>query len=126
MRFFTSNFFFLRNQPDFTDKNMPKIAKVKLSSCGFEVADFRKIVIAELRSCGCGATFLYELQKWDCGSASFRLQNCDCGLKKKLYMPTSVNLALTLQKLGISVTFFSNDNQLIKVNIVKQAVSRVS
>jgi hypothetical protein len=41
-----------------TAKNMPKIAEVKLSSYGFEVADFRKIAIAELRSCGCGATFL--------------------------------------------------------------------
>ncbi len=44
--------FFFTNQPDSTAKNMPKIAKVKLSSCGFEVADFRKNCdcrIAELR-----------------------------------------------------------------------------
>jgi hypothetical protein len=39
-------------------KNMPEIAEVKLSSCGLEVANFKKILIAELRSCGCGATFL--------------------------------------------------------------------
>jgi hypothetical protein len=39
-------------------KNMTKIAKVKVSSCGLEVAYFGKIAIAELRSCGCGATFL--------------------------------------------------------------------
>jgi hypothetical protein len=33
-----------------TAKNMPKIAEVKLSSCGLEVADFRKNCrIAELR-----------------------------------------------------------------------------
>jgi hypothetical protein len=35
-------------------KNLPKIAEVKLSSCGLEVADFRKIAIAELQSCSCG------------------------------------------------------------------------
>ncbi len=42
---------------------MAKIAEVKLSSCGLEAADLKlraseKIAIAELRSCGCGATFL--------------------------------------------------------------------
>jgi hypothetical protein len=37
---------------------MPKIAEVKLSSCGFKVADSEKIAIEELRSCGCGTTFL--------------------------------------------------------------------
>jgi hypothetical protein len=42
------------NQPDSTDKNLPKIAEVKLSSCGFEVAGLEKIAIAELLSCGCG------------------------------------------------------------------------
>jgi hypothetical protein len=51
MRFFTSDFFFM-NQPDSTAKNMPKIAEVKLSSCGFEVADFRK-------SCDCGIVELW-------------------------------------------------------------------
>jgi hypothetical protein len=43
-----------------TAKNIPKIAEVKLSSCGLEVTDFRKncdcrIAIAEqhfLKSCG--------------------------------------------------------------------------
>jgi hypothetical protein len=47
------------NRLDFTAKNAPKIAEVKLSSCGLEVADSqKKIAIAELRSCGCGVTFL--------------------------------------------------------------------
>jgi hypothetical protein len=46
------------NRPDFTAKNAPKIAEVKLSSCGLEIADSKKIAIAELQSCGCGATFL--------------------------------------------------------------------
>jgi hypothetical protein len=35
---------------------MSKIAEEKLSICGLEVADLRKIAIAELRSCG--TTFL--------------------------------------------------------------------
>ncbi len=59
MRFFT--YVFSMNQPDSTAKNMPKIAKVKLSSCGLEVADLKlrtseKIAIVEMQSCGCGAT----------------------------------------------------------------------
>jgi hypothetical protein len=40
------------NLPDSTDKNMSKIGEMKLSSFGFEVADFRKksdCGIAELR-----------------------------------------------------------------------------
>jgi hypothetical protein len=35
------------NRPDSTAKNMPKIAEMKLSSCGLEVADSRK-------NCNCG------------------------------------------------------------------------
>jgi hypothetical protein len=35
------------NKPDSMAKNMPKIAEVKLSSCGFKVADFKK-------NCNCG------------------------------------------------------------------------
>jgi hypothetical protein len=50
--------FFHDPQPDCTIKNMPKIAEMKLSICGLEVAASEKIAIAELRSCGCGATFL--------------------------------------------------------------------
>jgi hypothetical protein len=63
---------------------MPKIAEVKLSSCGFKVADSEKIAIEELRYCGCGTTFLKKLRHCDYGSASFKLRNCDCGLKRKL------------------------------------------
>jgi hypothetical protein len=37
-------------------KNMPKIAEVKLSSCGLEVADFRK-------NCDCGIAELGLLSK---------------------------------------------------------------
>ncbi len=55
---------------------MPKIAEVKLSSWGL----WKKIEVAELRSCGCGATFLKKLRNCDCGSASFKLRNCGCGI----------------------------------------------
>ncbi len=61
---------------------MTKIAEVTLSSCGLH----KKL---QLRSCGCGATFLKKLRNCICGSASFKLRNCDCGLKKKLRLPTS-------------------------------------
>jgi hypothetical protein len=37
------------NKPDSMAKKMPKIAEVKLSSCGFKVVDFKKIAIAKLR-----------------------------------------------------------------------------
>jgi hypothetical protein len=46
------------NRLESTAKNMLKIAELKLSSCRFEVADCRKIVIAETQSWGCGALFL--------------------------------------------------------------------
>jgi hypothetical protein len=35
------------NQADSTDINMPKITVVKLLSGGLEVADFRKLAVAE-------------------------------------------------------------------------------
>jgi hypothetical protein len=35
------------HRPDSTAKNIPKIAEMKLSSCGLEVADIRK-------NCDCG------------------------------------------------------------------------
>ncbi len=68
---------------------MPKIVEMKLSSCGFEVADIRK-------NCDCGIVvveqhFFKKLRNYDCGSASFKLRNCDCGLQKKLHVPTSGN-----------------------------------
>jgi hypothetical protein len=37
------------NKLDSMAKKIPKIAEVKLSSCGFEVADLKKIAIADLR-----------------------------------------------------------------------------
>ncbi len=61
MRFFTSDFFVM-NRSDSTAKNMPKIVEVKLSHCGLK----KKL---PLRSCHCGATFLYKV-------AEFRLRKC--------------------------------------------------
>jgi hypothetical protein len=57
------------NQPDSTAKNVPKIAELKLSSCGLEVADFRK-------NCDCG---IAELRLWSNISskvAELRLRKC--------------------------------------------------
>jgi hypothetical protein len=48
-RDFSLQIFLLMNKPDSMAKNMPKIAEVKLSSCEFKVADFKKIAIVELR-----------------------------------------------------------------------------
>jgi hypothetical protein len=79
MRFFASDFFF-EPRPDFTAKNMPKIAEMKLSSCGLKVADIRK-------NCDCGVAEQYFFKK---------LRNCDCGLKKKLRVPTSAFLVAFL------------------------------
>ncbi len=54
-----------------TAKNMMKIAEMKLSSCGLEVADFRKncyceVAVAEQH-------FLKKVLNCEFGSASFKL-----------------------------------------------------
>jgi hypothetical protein len=62
------------NRPDSTAKNVPKIAEVKLSICGFEVADFTKnckdgVAVAEqhfLKSCG---IVIAEVLPSSCGIA---------------------------------------------------------
>jgi hypothetical protein len=70
-------------------KNLLKIAEVKLSSDRLEVADFRK-------NCDCGIAVAERHSLKSCGIAIaevffFKLRSCDCGLKKKLRMPTSAN-----------------------------------
>jgi hypothetical protein len=49
-RDFLPPIFLLMNKPDSMAKNMPKIAEVRLSSCGFKVADLKKKL--RLRNCG--------------------------------------------------------------------------
>ncbi len=76
---------------------MLKIAEVKLSSCGLQ----KKIAIAELRSCGCGATFLLKVAKVlpsSCGIAiadSLRVRTSDCSTFLRL---GPVQLHICLQK----------------------------
>jgi hypothetical protein len=55
---------------------MPKIAEVKLSGCGFKVADFRKIAIAEFQLRSNISLKVAELQLWKCllQVAELRLQ----------------------------------------------------
>jgi hypothetical protein len=60
---------------------MPKIAEVKLSRCGLEVADFRK-------NCDCRATFLLKV-------AEFRLQKCFLQIAE-LRLLTQKNVARAL------------------------------
>jgi hypothetical protein len=71
-------------------KNMPKIAEVMLSSC--ELKDFRK-------NCDCGIAELQLQSKISLKVAELRLRKCDCGLKKKLHVPTSANLDITSNSL---------------------------
>jgi hypothetical protein len=61
-----------------------------------------KIVIAELQSCGCGATFLDKLQNCNCGSASFKLRNCNYGLKKSCAFSPLVFCDCGIQKSSIA------------------------
>jgi hypothetical protein len=75
------------NRPDSTAKDMPKIAEVKLSIWGLEVAEFRKNSDSGIAVEG--QHFIKKLRNFNCGSASFKFRNCDCGLKKKLHVPTS-------------------------------------
>jgi hypothetical protein len=66
-------------------KNLPKIAEVELSSCRLK----KKL---RLRNCGVVVAeqqFFKKLRNCYCGSASLKLRSCDCGLKKKLRVPTS-------------------------------------
>jgi hypothetical protein len=80
----------------------PKIYR-KLRKWSSQVADIKlwtseKIAIAELRSCGCGATFLWKVAELCCGIGSFKLRNCDCGLKKSCACPSMLG---TLKALSI-------------------------
>jgi hypothetical protein len=55
--------------------------EVNLSSCRLEVADFRKIVIAE--------QYFFKKFNCYCESASFKLRSSDCRLQKMLRVPIS-------------------------------------
>jgi hypothetical protein len=81
---FCLRFFFHEPRLDFMAKNMPKIVEMKLSSCGLEVADIRKIAIAELRlwsnislkSCGIA---IAEVFPSSCGIAvADSKESCAC------------------------------------------------
>ncbi len=66
---------------------MPKIAEVKLSSCGVN----KKL---RLWNYGVAVAEQHSFKKFqndDCRSASFKLRNCDCGLKKGCACPPEKN-----------------------------------
>jgi hypothetical protein len=71
-----SNFKLLHGQ------KMSKIAEWRSQVANMKLRLSEKIVIAELQSCGCGATFLNKLQNCNCGSASFKLRNAIVDSKK--------------------------------------------
>jgi hypothetical protein len=57
------------NQPYFTAENVPKIAELRLSICGLEVAHFRKI-------CDCGIAELRLRSNISLKVAELRLRKC--------------------------------------------------
>jgi hypothetical protein len=57
------------NQPNSTAENVPKIAELKLLSCGLEVADFRK-------NCDCGIAELRLRSNISLKFAELRLRKC--------------------------------------------------
>jgi hypothetical protein len=61
------------NRPDSTAKNVPKIAEVKLSICGFEVADFTK-------NCNCGVAVAEQHFFKSCGIAIAEVLPSNCGI----------------------------------------------
>jgi hypothetical protein len=69
-------------RPDSTAKNMPKIAEMKLPSCGLEVADIRKI-------CDCG---IAELQ------LRINISLKSCGIAIAEVLPSSCGIALADSK----------------------------
>jgi hypothetical protein len=73
---------------------MPKIAEVKFSSCGLEVADFGK-------NCDCGIAVAEEHFFKSCGIAIAEVLPSSCGIaiadsKKKLRVPTSDKILLCM------------------------------
>jgi hypothetical protein len=71
---------------------MPKIVKVKLSSCGLEIADLRKL---RLRNCAVAVAeqhFFKKLRKWFLQVAELRLRT-----QKKLRVSSSAEYIADIQ-----------------------------
>jgi hypothetical protein len=73
----------------FHGQKYAEIAELKLSSCGLEVADFRK-------NCDCGVAVAEQHFFKSCGIAIVEALPSSCGIsiadsKKKLRLPTSVS-----------------------------------
>ncbi len=71
-------------------KNMPKIAEVKLSSCGFKVADLKK-------NCDCGVAVAEQHFFKSCGIAIAEVLPSSCGIA----------VADSKKSSNIEMTFFS-------------------
>jgi hypothetical protein len=75
------------NRPNSTAKNMPKIAKVKLSSCRFEVANFRK-------NCDCGIAVAKQHFLKSCGIAIAEVLPSSCGIAIAEVFPSSCGIGI--------------------------------
>jgi hypothetical protein len=64
------------NKPDSMAKNMPKIAEVELSRCGFKVANLKKKL--RLRNCGVAVAEQHFLKS--CGIAIVEVLPSSCGI----------------------------------------------
>jgi hypothetical protein len=63
---------------------MPIFAELKLSSCGLQ----KKL---RLRDCEVAVVEQHFLKSCEIAIAEVLPSSCDCGLKKKLHVPTSTN-----------------------------------
>jgi hypothetical protein len=68
------------NRPDFMAKNAPKIAEVKLSSCGLEVADLKLRTPKKLRLRNCGVAVVEQHFFKSCGIAIVEVLPSRCGI----------------------------------------------
>jgi hypothetical protein len=90
------------NRPDSTAKNMPKIAEMKLSSCGLEVADI-------INNCDCGIAELRlrsNISFKSCRIVIAGVLPSSCGIaiadSKKV---ARAHLCRTVQKLILIISF---------------------
>jgi hypothetical protein len=87
---------------------MPKIAEVKLLSCGLQKT-------LPLLHCLVAVAELYikkKMQNCDFGSASFKLRKCDCGLTKKWRVLTSADNPVNRSVLSLPQNHRGNSRTL--------------
>jgi hypothetical protein len=109
------------NKPDSMAKNMPKIAEVKLPSCGFKVADFKKKL--QLRTCGVAVAEQHFLKS--CGIAIAEVLPSSCGIavadsKKSCACPPLLICLLFLHTCNPLCNFGSRRNIDVPLIVLQQ------